>query len=260
MLPGVGARRCPVGRIRRHSWPGFAPIRSSETKLTNLTARLEAVVRRFLAALYDWLDCGGEFCDSDLVFVHAGPKQRKVVALELYSQGNVRCLLLSMTPGEARNFAALKWPVPLQEVDAALSKLAVEQHAFVWLESGKVTADGAPLGTFGTLSEVCQLNRWLHKHGGFRSVLIISTAPHLRRVRMCCLAILPSSIGVRLFAIPAYGYWDRNKWWSLARTRVSVLLELPKLLFYFPLTQFARWRGWPGRSCGRNLDGPKAQC
>jgi len=193
VLPGVGARRCPVGRIRRHSWPGFAPIRSSETKLTNLTARLEAVVRRFLAALYDWLDCGGEFCDSDLVFVHAGPKQRKVVALELYSQGNVRCLLLSMTPGEARNFAALKWPVPLQEVDAALSKLAVEQHAFVWLESGKVTADGAPLGTFGTLSEVCQLNRWLHKHGGFRSVLIISTAPHLRRVRMCCLAILPAA-------------------------------------------------------------------
>jgi hypothetical protein len=218
-------------------------MRNDETKLTILTVRLEAVGRRFLAALYDWLDCGDEFRYSDLVFVHAGPKQRKVVALGLQSQGKVRSLLLSMTPGEARNFAALKWPVPLEAVEAALSKLAVEQHAFVWLESGKVTADPAPLGTFGTLSEVRQLKRWLNKHGGFSSVLIISTAPHLRRVRMCCRAILPSSIDVRLFAIPAYGYWDRNKWWSLGRTRISVLLELPKLLLYLPITQYARWHG-----------------
>ena len=240
-VPMFCASRCPTGRIGTHSWPCFAPMSSSEAKLTNLTARLEAVVRRFLAAVYDWLDCGDEFCDSDLVFVHAGPKQRKVVALELYSQGKVRSLLLSMASGEARNFAALKWPVPLGAVEAALSKRAVGQHAFVCLESGEVTADHAPLGTFGTLSEICQLNRWLRKHGGFGSVLMISTAPHLRRVRMCCRAILPSSIDVRLFAIPAYGYWDRNKWWSFGRTRVSVLLELPKLLLYFPLSQLGRW-------------------
>jgi len=218
-------------------------MRRDETKLTNLTVRLIAVVRRFLAGLYDWLDCGEEFCYSDLVFVHAGAKQRKVVALGLYSQGKIRSLLLSMTPGEAHNFAALKWPVPLEAVEAALSKLAVKQHAFVWLESGKVTVNCAPLGTFGTLSEVCQLDQWLHKHGGFSSVLMISTAPHLRRVRMCCRAILPGSLTVRLFAIPAYGYWDRNKWWSFGRTRVAVLWELPKLLFYLPLTQFRRWRG-----------------
>ena len=127
-----------------------------------------------------------------------------------------------MTPGDVYNFAALKWPVPLEDVEAALSRLAVEQHAFVWLESGKVTVDRVPLGTFGTLSEVCQLDRWLHKHSGFSSVLMISTAPHLRRVRMCCRAILPSSMTVRLFAIPAYGYWDRNKWWSFGRTKVPI--------------------------------------
>lgn len=211
------------------------------TKDTRLMVPVKAVVRRFLAALYDWLDCGDEFRDSDLVFVHAGPKQRKVVALELYSQGKIRSLLLSMSPGEARNVAALKWPVPLEAVEAALSKLAAEQHAFVWLGSGKVIADSAPLGAFGSLSEVRQLKRWLHKHGEISSVLMVSTAPHLRRVRMCCRAILSSSVDVRLLAIPAYGYWDRNKWWSLGRTRVSVLLELPKLLLYFPLSQFRRW-------------------
>ena len=216
---------------------------SDETKLTQLTLRLKAVVRRFLAALYDWLDCGDEFCYSDLVFVHAGAKQRKVVALGLYSQGKVRSLLLSTTPGEAHNFAALKWPVPFETVEAALSKPAVKQHVFVWLEAGKVTVDRVPLGTFGTLSEVGQLGRWLRKHGGISSVLMISTAPHLRRVRMCCRAILPGSITVRLFAIPAYGYWDRNKWWSFGRTRLAVLLELPKLLLYLLLTQSARRRG-----------------
>ncbi len=215
-------------------------MRNDETKLTNLTARLKEVVQRFLAGLYDWLDCGDEFCDSDLVFVHAGAKQRKVVALGLYSQGKIRSLLLSMTPGESRNFAALKWPLPLDAIEAAL-KAAVGQHAFVWLESGRITVDRVSLRTFGTLSEVCQLNRWLHRHGRFSSLLMISTAPHLRRVRMCCRAILPGSIKVRLFAIAAYGYWDRNNWWSLGRTRIAVLLELPKLLLYLPVTRLGRW-------------------
>lgn len=214
------------------------PMRSDETKLTKLTPRLNAVVRSFLARLYDWLDCGGDFCYSDLVFVHAGAKQRKVIALELYSQGKVRSLLLSMTPGEADNSAALNWPVPLEAVEAALSQPADKRHAFVWLESGRVTVDRVQLGTFGTLSEVYQLDRWLHKHSGFTSVLMISTAPHLRRVQVCCRAILRGSLTVRLFAIPAYGYWDRNKWWSFGRTRLAVLLEFPKLLLYFPLTRF----------------------
>ena len=170
------------------------PMRSDETQLTKLTVRLNAAARRSLAGLYDWLDCGDEFCYSNLVFVHAGAKQRKVVALELYSQGKVRSLLVSMTPGEARNFAALKWPVPLEAVEAALGKSSVEEHAFVWLESGRVTVERVPLRIFGTLSEVYQLDRWLHKHGGFSSVLMISTAPHLRRVRMCCRATTSSSI------------------------------------------------------------------
>jgi hypothetical protein len=213
-------------------------MRSEVTKGASLTVHLKAVARRFLAGLYDWLDCGSEFRDSDLVFVHAGAKQRKVVALELYSQRKIRSLLLSMTPGEARNFAALKWPAPLEVLEAALS--TVKEHTFVCLESGTVTVDRVPLRTFGTLSEVRQLERWLHRHSGFASVMMISTAPHIRRVRMCCRAILPSNIDVRLFAIPAYGYWDRNRWWSFRRTRIAVLSEFPKLLLYLPLTQSGR--------------------
>ena len=241
-------RVCLHGGVQQHELARTygavsTPLRSAETKLTKMIG-LKAVAQHCLAGLYDWLDCSDGFCDSDLVFVHAGAKQRKVVSLGLYSQGKVRSLLLSMTPGDTHNFAALKWPVPLEVLEAALSKPAIPQHAFVWLESGNVTVDRVPLRTFGTLSEVCQLNRWLRKHGGFRSVLMISTAPHLRRVRMCCRAILPASISVRLTAIPAYGYWDRNKWWSFGRTRVAVLLELPKLLIYVPLTQLGRWRRW----------------
>jgi hypothetical protein len=115
-------------------------MRGDETKLTILTVQLE-VVRRFLAALYYWLDCGDEFRYSDLVLVHAGPKQQKVVALGLQSQGKVRSLLLSMPLGETHNFASLMSPVSLKAVEAALSKPAVEQHSFVWLESGKVSTD-----------------------------------------------------------------------------------------------------------------------
>ena len=231
------------------------PVRGDQTKITKLSVGPNALVRRLLAGLYDWLDCGDEFCYSDLVFVHAGAKQRKVEALRLYSQGKVRSLLLSMTPLEAHNFAALDWPVPLDAVAAALSKPVDKQLAFVWLESSRVTVDRVPLRTFGTLSEVCHLNQWLQKHGGFRSVLMISTAPHLRRVRMCCRAILPGSITVRLSAIPAYRYWDRNKWWSFGRTRVAVLLELPKLLIYIPLTELERWRG---RCASDGADSPKS--
>ena len=146
-----------------------------------------------------------------------------------------------MTPGDLRNVAALTWPVPLQTVKAAISNFATGQHAFVWLESGNITVDGIRLGRLGTLSEIVQLQHWLLRHGKFTSLSMVSTAPHLRRVRMCCRAILPAAITVRLFAIPAYGYWDRNKWWSFPRTRIAVLWEFPKLLLYIPLIRFARW-------------------
>jgi hypothetical protein len=216
-------------------------LRKRGDDVHRLQVQLILLLKRALAKVYDWLDCADEFLPSDLGFVHAGARQRKVVALRLYSQKRIRSVLLSMTPGDVQNVAALPWPVPFQTVRSAIADLRAGQHAFLWLESGKITVDGVRLGRLGTLSEIVQLRQWLCRHGSFSSLVVISTAPHLRRVRMCCRKVLPPSIRVRLFAIPAYGFWDRDKWWAFRRTRIAVLAEHAKLLLYSPLTRFWDW-------------------
>ena len=70
-----------------HLVAALAAMTNVETKCKRLYLPLRADMRGALARLYDWLDCGDEFSDSDFVFVHAGAKQRKVIALGLYSQG-----------------------------------------------------------------------------------------------------------------------------------------------------------------------------
>lgn len=46
-------------------------------------------------------------------------------------------------------------------------------------------------GRFGTLTEIRALAGWPAQHPEIRSVLVISNGAHLRRIRLCCRALLP---------------------------------------------------------------------
>ena len=167
---------------------------------------------------------------------------RAQVALQFYSEGRAPSVLLSMTAGDAHYFASRSWPLGEKQSENArelLLHLPPKVHVFVHLHAAQIAVFFVRLGSLGTWGEVRGLRHWLQDHPQVASILVISTAPHLRRVRLCCRAVLPPSIRVSLCAVPAYLFWDRQKWWVLRRTRVAVLSEFPKLVVYWFLAHFS---------------------
>jgi len=161
--------------------------------------------------------------------------------LQFYSEGRAPRVLLSMTASEARYFASRTWPLGdhSQNARELLANLPTKIHVFVHLHRTQVTVDFVRLGWFGTWGEIQALHDWLEEHPQLASILVISTAPHLRRVRLCCRAALPQHVSVNLCAVPPYLFWDRQKWWLLRRTRLAVLWEFPKLTVYWFLARLA---------------------
>jgi hypothetical protein len=59
-----------------------------------------------------------------------------------------------------------------------------------------------PVGRFGTLAEIRALADWCEKNRDVKSLLAISSGYHLRRVRMCCRALLPRRVQCAFVAAP----------------------------------------------------------
>ena len=197
---------------------------------------------RLLGQLYDWLSPSDTVCSGDLIFVLAGRQSRKLFALELFRQGMAGCLLLSVGRFEIRKFAQL---VSREEIDLmplAASTPPAQRHYFVTLGAGKAQADRIPRGRFGTLSEIRALAEWLRSRSDIGSVLVVSSAPHLRRVRLCCQTLLPSRLRLHFLATPDDGCLARGTWWHNRHSRALVLKELGKLLIYRLLVTAARRR------------------
>jgi hypothetical protein len=77
-----------------------------------------------------------------------------------------------------------------------------QRHYFVLFQSHEVQVEHVPPGRFGTLTEIDALARWLGKNSDIRSVLVISSAAHLRRIRMCCRSLLNPSLEIAFLAAP----------------------------------------------------------
>lgn len=196
-------------------------------------------LRTFLVRLYSWLACADSTANGDLIFVLAGRKSRKVCGLEMFSQGRAPQLLLSVGRFELRRFADLPFPVQLNLPRRAASVSPPQRHIFVYLDKTKSAVEFVAKGRFGTLSEIRALKEWVGAHSEVKSVLIVSSAFHLRRVRLCCRSVLPTSIQCHLLAVDEGGVWlRRDLWWQSSRTRAIVLRELPKLLVYWLVLHF----------------------
>lgn len=75
------------------------------------------------------------------------------------------------------------------------------------------------------IRNVLEQNDW-------RSVLIVSDPPHLRRLRWVCERILSASnIDYRLIASRPY-WWNEDRWWENKISASFVLKEFMKLFYY----------------------------
>lgn len=201
--------------------------------------------QQLLRRLYDWLNCADSLRDADLICSLAGRRKRMIFAMKLFSQGRAPSVLLSVSPWEIGwGLQNLPWPVPLDFPPTGSSVRSMENHFFVAYDAGRSTVVQVDIGTFGTLSEIRALANWLPGRPHIVSLLVVSSAPHLRRVRMCCRALLPQRPQIRFLAVPSENaFLDRDTWWKNSRTRTMVISELPKIFLYSVLLRFHRSGG-----------------
>jgi hypothetical protein len=163
----------------------------------------------------------------DAVFVLAGNRQRKLYGVELYRQGYAPRILLSVGRFEIRRFRELPLPYPAgsEPIDllAAAQPIAPpERHFFVTFSSAEVSFERIGAGRLGTLHEIQALAMWRKQRPEVHSLVVVSSGYHLRRVRMCCRALLPKAMEVTYAAAPEQ---------AGAAVRV-LLLEFVKLSAY----------------------------
>jgi uncharacterized SAM-binding protein YcdF (DUF218 family) len=155
-----------------------------------------------LPLLRAWLSPGDAPRSADLIFVLAGRVYRKEYALELFRQGLAPGILFSVGRFEIRRFSKMALPVPLDLLKLAQELPPPQRHYFAFFEGQQVQTQHVLPGRFGTLTEIEALARWLGEHPEIRSVLIVSSGPHLRRIRMCCRSLLDPNLKMAFLAAP----------------------------------------------------------
>jgi hypothetical protein len=186
-----------------------------------------------LRGIYGWLACADPPGADDLLFVLAGREDRKRHALRLFREGSAHRLLLSVGRFEIRRFRDLDLPQEFNLQEIASQVPPPLRHFFLSFDGHRWNVDRIPRGRFGTLSEIRALEKWLEGHPEIASIALVSSGAHLRRVRMCCRALLPARIRLRLVAVPeSPADLERKDGTSSGDSFEFILSELVKLACY----------------------------
>jgi hypothetical protein len=186
-----------------------------------------------LHRLHTWLSPKDAPRSADLIFVLAGRVHRKEYALKLFLQGCAPRIMFSVGRFEIRRFSKMPLPVPLDLLKLAQGVPPPQRHYFVLFQSQEVRVEHVPPGRFGTLTEIDSLGRWLVMNPDIRSVLVVSSDTHLRRIRMCCRYLLNDNLQIAFLAAPFSARETEQE--SALRSAVDDLLELFKLSIYWVL-------------------------
>ncbi|HLZ49166.1 MAG TPA: hypothetical protein VKP61_00305 [Candidatus Acidoferrum sp.] len=171
---------------------------------------------------------------------------RKDYALALFRLGLAPRILMSVGRFEIRRFFRMPLPVPLDLLGLAQEVPPPRRHYFVFFHGREVRAERVQPRRFGTLTEIDALARWLDAHPEIRSLLIVSSDTHLRRLRLCCRSLLRPGIELAFIAarpsLPApaesvssegnEGIGQAEDKYAFAST-LADLLELFKLSIYW---------------------------
>jgi len=189
--------------------------------------------------LHPWLSPSEPPRPADLIFVLAGGMDRKNYAFELFRQSLAPAALFSVGRFEIRRFSKMALPVPLDLLEIAQPVPPPQRHYFVFFRGHTVHAERIPVQRFGTLTEVRALAGWLAQHPEIRSLLVVSTEAHLRRIRLCCRALLPQELHVTYVAAPPV-HLRTPEQGAPPPGRKADLRELLKLFVYWILLKLRK--------------------
>jgi hypothetical protein len=141
--------------------------------------------------------------NADLIFVLAGRAVRKRFALELFRGGVAPRILFSVARFEVRGFRELPLPVAFDLLPVAQGVAAPERHFFVLFGDGATPqVERIKVRRFGTLREIEALAAFLDRRREIRSVIVVTSAVHIRRVALCCRVLLPRDVRFEMAAVP----------------------------------------------------------
>jgi hypothetical protein len=182
------------------------------------------------------LVCSDPLQRADLIFVLAGRRYRKTYGRELLRQGWAPRILLSTLSADALDlsrFAELQLPAWPRLLEQQSRIPPGGRFFFLDYDGSSWHVVCLPVRRLGTLNEIAQLARWLRQRQEVRSVLIVSSGAHLRRIRMCCRALLPEGVRFSLAQVPR----DTSAGLTMEALRADdradrLIVEYAKLLLY----------------------------
>jgi len=185
-----------------------------------------------LSGLCDYLALDDSPSRSDLIFVLAGRPERKTYGLQLFRQGIAPRIILSVGRFEIRQMDEFGFQdLKLRELVTRM--VPADRHFFIELSKGSRTVMPAGIKRVGTFGELSALAAYLGQQP-VRSVTLVSTSIHLRRVRWCCQRI--RGLHRReIFFVPVpeeLSSFRRDNWWKQLDHWSYVNAEYAKLLAY----------------------------
>jgi len=173
---------------------------------------------------------------ADAIFVFAGGQARKEHAAALWRDGRAPLLIVSVARFEWRRYSRLSLPGD-EALRAAVERVPpVQRQFFVMLEgpaAPRVDIRHVPVHRYGTRNEARALAA-LARDRGWRSLLVISSEFHLRRVALAVdRAFRGSGVAIR-YGTPPAGADPQGpgRWWRSRRGIRMVISEIGKLLLY----------------------------
>jgi hypothetical protein len=168
-----------------------------------------------------------------LIFVLAGAPDRKSYGLKLLRQKMAPQILLSISRFEVRLLAALDLRKDFNLLKMVEHVAPRQRHFFVSLVEQEIQVQRISCGKFGTLGEMHALAEWLREHPQITSLSILSSGNHLRRLRMCCRAILPANVRIQFLRVPESTSLANGEDLSFDNKEMRMLLrELIKIICY----------------------------
>ena len=183
--------------------------------------------------LYETLTRNDSITPADLIIVFAGRMERKRFGLELFRRGVAPRLLLSVGRFEVSRMRSVGFDSAAELIAERDRTAPEDRHFFVELNAAGTRIETARLRRWNTYGEVLGLWKFL-EHDVPRSVLVISTDVHLRRIALAFSRVFrDASVEFHYCQVPAAASSVRKQdWWARPDDRQFVLKEAVKLVAY----------------------------
>ena len=195
-----------------------------------------------LYRLYDSLTRNDPVRPVDLIFVLAGRMERKPYGLALYRAGLAPRLLLSVGRFEVGRMRAVDFEKTAELIAERDRAAPSDRHFFCEITGGGTRIERVHLRSWNTYGELLGFREFLARDPP-RSVMVISTDVHLRRVAAVIRRVFRDPPpGVCYCPVPAAASSvRRTEWWTRRGDRNLVLSEAVKLAAYRAILTMPEW-------------------